>query len=317
MKQPMRKLKLSTAGILLSLSLCWGVSPTLAINDTILAIVNDDIITLKDMQEFLRAYYLQLQADGKSPQDIEAAVAEYEREGINHLIENKLLLDEANRKGMTIRNSAIDEKIDNIRKRYPSDKAFVDAITKDGLTISDLRKRITDQFKMRYIVEKEVKEKIFVNPQEVTDYYRAHLENFTKPERAQVDSIFIPYDADKKTWAITAQEALSKIRSGTPFSDVAKEFSKAPAVGTIEKGTLIPTLEEAIFRLQEGEVSSVLEADNGAYIFMLVKKIPTETVGLDKARADIYDLIFQKKFKKLYQNWLAKLRKAAYVEIKK
>ncbi len=294
------------------------VSPrAFAVNDAIIAIVNDNVITLKDLNEFLNSIYMQMMADGKKDSEIEETMKKMESEGLQKLIEQKLLVDEANREGMTIRQSFIDDRINDIKKKFKTNQEFENAMGHDGITLGDLRNRIIDQFKTKFIVERAVKDKIFVNPQEVTDYYQQHMTDFQKPERVDLDSIFIPYDEEKKTWAIKADQVLQKIRTGTDFSEAAKEYSKAPSIGLVERGQLLSDLENAIFKLNVGEVSSALQAENGVYIFKVKAKYPPEATSLKEAKDEIYKIIFQRRFSERYQEWLEKLRKAAYVEIKK
>ncbi len=310
------KNKMLFRGILVLSLLLSGGRGAGAVNDTIIAIVNDDVITLKDLQDFLHAVYIQLLSEGKDPADIESTMHQFETDGLNKLIEQRLLVNEANRIGMTLREGYIEEKIQGMKKKYPSERQFLDALVKDGMTVSELYKRITEQSKAKFLVDREVRKKIFVNPQEVTQYYQNHPEEFHKPERADLESIFIPFDEPKKTWAITADAALGKLRSGANWEEVAKEYSKAPSIGVVEKGKLLPQLENAIFALNPEDISSALETEKGVYIVKVKAKFPAETAPLEEVKDSIYNQIFQKKFKSRYEEWLAKLRKGAYVEIK-
>lgn len=296
--------------------LALAPKPLWAINDTIIAVVNDDVITLQDLHDYLQAMYMQLISEGKSKSQIEKTMANYEANGLNRLIEDKLLVNEANQKGMTIRPKAIDDRINEIKRRYPTEEEFMDAIISQGMTYTDLRNKITDQIKAKYVVEFEVKKKIFVNPQEVTEYYQKNLNNFVKPESVDLDSIFIPIGDDKALATEKSGEAFNQLWEGADFSEIAKKYSKAPSVGIIEKGQLLPKLEEIVFNLKKGEISKPIEIDEGIYIFKLKEKYPAETVALENVRNEIYNLIFQEKFQDRLKSWLEKLRKKAYVEIK-
>ncbi len=290
--------------------LSWGI------NDAIIAVVNEEVITLKDLHEYLQAMYMQLIAEGKSPAQIDKIMTTYEANGLNRLIEDKLLVNEANQKGMEVRQKAVDDRINEIKNKYPSEKAFMDSLIHEGLTLTDLKNKITDQFKARYVVEFEVKKKIFVNPQEVNNYYEKNIQNFVKPERIDLESIFIPLEDDKNLSRQKADEALQAIKGGQDFQKVAPKYTQTPSVGIIERGQMKTELENIAFDLKEGEVSEAIETDDGVYIFKIKKKYPSEAQALQEVKNEIYNLIFQEKFQTRLKAWLEKLRKQAYVEIK-
>ena len=110
--------------------------------------------------------------------------------------------------------------------------------------------------------------------------------------------------------------ALDLLKQGRNFLEVAKESSDTPSIGVIEKGQLLPALEETIFKLQESEISSLVETDKGIYIFKVNKKIPAKVLTLEDVKEQISNFLFQKKFQDQLGNWLKELRKNAYVEVK-
>lgn len=287
-----------------------------AVDDTIIAVVNDDVITLKNLSDSMRSAYIQLRSEGKSEKEIDAILANLENRGLEKLIEDRLIIQEAKKKQLEIRPKVVDDKMDELRKRYPSEKDFINDLSSDGMTISDLKTKITEQFMIQYLVDLEVRSKIFVNPQEVTEYYAAHKEDFKRPDRVNLDSIFIKFKGNVEESRKKAQEAYNKLTAGADFREIAKAYSDTPAIGTIKKGDFLSKLDEAIFKLNVGEMSATLETDTGIFIFKLLGKIPEEIPEIDTVKKDITNLIFQEKFKERLNDWLTKLKKNAYVEIK-
>ena len=168
---------------LISLLFFVGLTPVSdAVDDTIIAVVNNHVITLKNLHDFLQIMQVQLAASGKSEDEIRKIMTDFESNGLNKLIEERLLVDEADKKGMVIRPQAIENQLNEIKKDYPNEQAFLDAVVTAGLTVTDIKKRITDDLKTKFLIETEVKSKIFVNPQEVTDYYQKNFNLFLRPE---------------------------------------------------------------------------------------------------------------------------------------
>ncbi len=284
--------------------------------DTIIAIVNEDVITSKELHDYLRTTYLQLSSQGLKEGEIAEIMKDFESNGIDHLIENKLLVSEANRQKLSIRDKLVDNKLAEIRSRYPSEQAFVDSLVADGLTISDVRNKIRDQMKAKFLVDHAVKSKVFVNPQEVTDYYNNHPEAFKKQERLDLESIFIPFEPDKKSAQKTINDILERLKKGEDFASLAKEFSKAPAIGMVEKGQLLPSIESVVFALKENELSNPMETEKGIYLFLIKKRLPSEQASFDEVKDFVYNYLFQEKYKKKTSAWLEDLKKKAYIEIK-
>ena len=68
-------------------------------SDSIIAIVNDDVITLKDLRQYIASIVSQLRIENKSPEEIQQIMGDYEQKGLDKLIEDKLILAAANDKG--------------------------------------------------------------------------------------------------------------------------------------------------------------------------------------------------------------------------
>lgn len=312
-KKLMKKISLV---LILSLMVgSWAVRAQ-ALDDAILAVINDELITLKDLREYLRAIYLQLQAEGKSEKEIIAMMKSLEENGLNRLIEDKLLLGQANKKGIEIRDKVIEKRINEIKKQYATQEEFLTDLSREGFTLTDLKNKITDQFKVKYLVEMEVESKIFINPQEVTGYYQKHMDLFKKSERVDVQSIFIAYGSDTAQARLKATQAIDLVKSGKDFTGVEKEYSESPSLGVIEKGKLVPIVENVVFNLKEEEVSSLIEIDQGIYIFKVKQKFPAEVTALNKVKEGIYNQLFQQKFRERLESWLKELKEKAYIEIK-
>lgn len=293
-----------------------GTSPSWALDDGIIAIVNEDVITLKDLKDYIGSVYRQMKAEGKSEEEIKAAMADLEERGIYQIIDDKIVLDAARKKGLEIREAAIDDKVDEVRKKYISEKEFVDALLVDGATVGEFRNKVKEQMLVHYFIEMEVKSKIFVNPQEITDYYQKNPAQFLRPSRVNLDSIFVPMKDNPKEALAKAKEALKLLKEGTDFAEVAQKYSASPSLGIITKGEMIAEIDKAAFQLQVDQISDIIATEEGIFILKLKGKLPEETVPLEQAKKEIQSLLFMQKFKVRYQQWMEKLRSEAYVEIK-
>ncbi len=312
-RSQLKIISLVTTGILLAANTVLAKG----INDSIIAIVNSDAITLKDLRSYIAGIYAQLRIENRSPQEIQEIMATYEEKGINQLIEDRLILAAANEKGLEIRPDAIDKRYKEIRDRYPTEDEFLAVLNTQGITIGDLKRKLMDQMKAKYTVDMEVRQKIFINPQDVTRYYDEHVNEFERKTRLNLQSIYISFDKGRQEARTRAGEARAKMISGTvDFDAIAKEYSEAPSVGTIEQGQMVPDIEEPLFKLKLEEVSDLIEVEGGVYVFKVVGISPGKQQSIKEVKNQVYNKLFDEQFQLKFREWIEKLRKKAYVEIK-
>ena len=312
MLKKMRQLKFGVFFIFLFMA----TSTAFGLEDAIVAVVNNDVITLKDLKEYIEMIKGELRIEGRDPVEIAEIMEQYEKKGINQLIEDRLILDAATAKGIEINKDAVERRFGEIRARYPSEEVFITALQKEGLSITDLRKRVTDKLKVKYTVDLEVRDKVIVNPQEVTRFYKEHLDDLKESAKVQLESVFVSFLKGKEVARQRASGARQKLIEGKDFTEVSREYSELPSVGVVEEGQLLSTVEAEVFALKENEISSLIEVENGIYVFKLIKKSSGSIPELKSVKDRIYNKIFEDKFKAKFKTWLDKLKKEAYVEIK-
>lgn len=289
---------------------------TFALEDTIVAIVNSDVITLQDLKSYNHSIYVSLVTQGLSEEELRPIMLDLEVNGINKLIEDKLMLNEANKIGVVVRDKLVDDRIDEVKSRYPSEQVFMDALIKNGATLTDLKNKITDDFKIRFLIQSQVRNKIYVNPQEVTQYYEENQDKFSRKERIKLEAIYIPFGDNKEEAKQKVHEALKAVEDGQDFGQVAKTYSAPTSFGAVERGQLKPSLEDPLFKLDVNRHSGVIEVDDGYYIFLVTAKTPAKQAPLDEVKDIVTNEVFSEKFKKHISDYIDKLKKRAYIEIR-
>lgn len=285
--------------------------------DAIIAIVNDDVITMKDLRQYVASIASQLRVENKSPEEIQQIMGDYERKGIDKLIEDKLILAAANDKGIEVRDDIIDKRLKEVKDRYPTEDDFIKALSNEGMTVGDLQQKLTDQLKVKYEIDMEVRDKIFVNPQEVTAYYNNHISDFDHKAMVNLQSIFVSFDKHSKQEAQSrADEARSRLLAGEDFDAISQKYSDSSSIGEIEKGQMVDSVESVVFNLKQGEVSQPVNVENGIYVFKLVDSSPERLATLAEVKDKIYSKLLDDEFQTKFKAWVDKLRDKAYVEIK-
>jgi len=277
--------------------------------DKIIAIVNQDIITQKDLNDFLNFTRMQLSLELKGEQ-LESKIQSMKLDLLNRLIEDRLILQDAKKRGITLDESRVRARIDEIKRRYMTDAAFQKAIARQGLTQADLENQIREQLFMYSSIDANVRSKIVISPTEVTEFYEKNKEKIKIPEQRQILSIAIGTDER------LADEIYRDLNKGKDFKEIQDKYSFVTnQMMVIENGELREDIERAVFRLERGQVSKPIEINGTYYIFKLEEIISPQQQSLSEAQEDIYTYLFEEKLQKGVARLLEELKKQAYIKI--
>ena len=287
------------------------------------AIVNDEVITQQDIDQLLAVLYAQYSQEYKGDELVQK-MEEVKKDILNQIIEDKLVLSRAKELGIKITESEIDERLDYVKKGFPSDEEFYKTLETQGVTIANLKDRYRDQLMMKKLVDYEVKSKISVLPSEISDYYEKHKDQFREKDKYKVKNILIKAkdDVSFELVKVEIEDVFNKLKEGGSFDDLAKQFSQGPNaekggdMGYIEQGQMLEALDKAISKLKPGEFSEPVKSDIGYHIFKVEDIQYGKQTSLEEAQKDIQLMLFQDKFKAQVSEWLSGLKKKAYISIK-
>lgn len=278
--------------------------------DKIVAIVNREIITQKDLDDFMNFMNLQLSAKYQG-KELEDKMNEIKPDLLNRLIEDRLILEEAKKENTQADDARLKAKIDEIKSHYPSEAEFQDALVKQGLTQADIEKRIREQLLIFEIVDLQIRKKIIVSPKEVTDFYEEHKEEFVQPETRRVNSLITKNE-------VLANKVISSLGQVADLDKISKEYPlELNDLGAVRKGQLVKEIEDVIFNMDAGSISKAIKIGDTYYIFKLEEVLPLKKYNLVEVQEEIYYRLYELKMQEKLTCWLEDLRKKAYVEIKK
>jgi parvulin-like peptidyl-prolyl isomerase len=275
--------------------------------DKIIAIVNSDVITQKDLNDFLNFMRMQLMTEYKG-KELENKIQSMKLDLIDKLVEDRLILQQAKKNNIQIDEGRIKARIEEIRKRYDSEREFQDALAKQGLVQADIELKIREQLLMYAIIDIKVRSKIIVNPGEVTDFYQANIRDFKLPEQREFESVTIDDEN-------LAKEISYNLKNGQDFQEIAKRYSLAVNKFNTQDGQLRKDIEEEIFKMHLDEISEPIKIEKSYYIFKLNNIIPARQQGLSEAQDQIYTFLFNEKMEEALAKWLDEIKKHSYIKI--
>ncbi|HUI45475.1 MAG TPA: peptidyl-prolyl cis-trans isomerase [Nitrospirota bacterium] len=308
----MKKIILSSTAslaLLLSFSL-QSPAKGAVIVDRVVAVVNNEIITLSDLQreEALRK--------GSANTD--------ERQLLEDMIDRKLQMDAAKRTGMDVTDKELADAIADIMKRNSLDaKQFEQALAKEGLTLEQYKTELREQMTLSRMVGKYVRSGIAVDDAEVRAYYERNRKSYTQPEELRLRQIYFPLPdnatpaqiADIKSEALAEYERAKK---GEDFLQLVREHSQGADspdgdLGFMERQNMQPEIEEATRGLKVGEIAGPILSSGGFHIIRL-EEVRVQVKPFEKVKDEIMNTLYEQKMANSYRTWLQSLRSDANIE---
>jgi peptidyl-prolyl cis-trans isomerase SurA len=309
----------------------WGLvfppaSPAAEVVDRIIAYVNDDIITLSELNEKTAAM---LAARKQNPylRDQEQDMETLRRQILDNLINDRLAAREITRLKISVTTAEVDNVLKSIMEdNHLTPEQFEVELRKEGQTVEDFRKRIQEDLERARLIDREVRSKTVITDAQVEAYYQTHREEFQAKVRRRLQSIFLPFgpedtlDGQRQVYAV-AEQIRDRLTRGADFAAVAKRYSRGPGaeaggdLGFFNEGELDPVLEQAIENLKPGEISQIVHTVTGLHIIRVTEVQTVAKRPMEEVRENIRRRLSQEETNRKYAEWLKGLRDRSFVKI--
>ncbi len=155
---------------------------------------------------------------------------------------------------------------------------------------------------MAYRVE-DFSSGVEVSDEDVRSYYDVYSDRrFRRQEAVKFSQIHIPVpegttSEDKEAARGQLEAILRDVRAGADFAELARQHSgdasaaQGGDMGFVGRGQLMSELDTALFALEEGEVSEVVESASGVYLLKAVEKRADEVMALEEVREQIVETL--------------------------
>ncbi len=292
--------------------------------DRVVAVVNDEALTLSEIQEEGQPVVRKIFQDFVG-QERERRLEEAEKQLMDDLIDRRLMYQVAKREGTLPSEAEVNGAIEDLKKNnnVTDDAQFRAMLRSEGLTLEQVRRNIGERLAIARLVGRQLRSSIIITEEELQKYYQDNQEKYRRTPQAQIRHIFfgLSTGADEAAIRARAEEARQKLQAGADFGQIAREYSSASAgetpgeLLTVHRGDLAPEIEAAAFSLPAGGVSSPIRTESG-YHLIKVEQIQVESVvPFAEVRDAIRDQLFQEKFEPKRKDWLASLRAQAFIQI--
>lgn len=287
---------------------------------TVLARVNGRELTLGQAKREVAERYAdasrKLPADEwarRQPQLLQAVAEQF--------VMRTILLEEADRRGITIDAREASNAFERIQQQLPAGKTVEQVMKESSMGEARMREEVLIGTRINKLFETVLPQNPVATDRDVADFVAAHPD-LKAPETVAASHILIkvePGDSDaaKKVKRTKLEQLRTRLLAGEDFSQVARENSQCPSaarggvLGVFRRGQMVPEFEKAAFSQKAGEVGGIVETKFGYHLIKVTQHEEAAPLSPERVR-----LVVQKeKGKQAYEAYVAELRNKARIEL--
>jgi parvulin-like peptidyl-prolyl isomerase len=292
-----------------------GALPVLAahLHDRIVAVVNTEVITLSELEEEVGDVKAQTR-QRYSGAELAQRLRQIDYMGLNRMIERKLQVQIAKRRGIKVTEEEVKDAIVRLRRLGE---------TPDENDPKELA-MIRDQLTALHLINQQVRSSLLVSDVEILRFYQQHRDRFMLPPEVRISQILIALDPGSELLAVRekAQEVYALVKKGERFEELAAKYSDGPEgrrggnLGYIRQGDMLPQIQKAIEQAPLGSVTEPIASPIGMHIIRVDDRKPSDFRPFEEVKEDVRNLVFQLKSEEAYIVWIKEQKDKNYIEIR-
>jgi len=295
--------------------------------DRIVAVVNDDIIRLMDLNLVAGNLEQEIRSKGYSPEKEQETLYTLRMEILNNLIDEKLADQEIKNSNIVVDEIEIDNAIEQVKAmNYYTDEQLRKALAASGINMSDYRIKIKDQILRNKLVNVKIKSNIIITDTDIKNYYDSHLENYTSKNKYVLRNILMMYppsidDLSRQKVYQRMEAVYEQLVDGASFEKTAKVYSEAinandgGRLGSYQLEDLSDEIKNAVSNRAPGEFSSIVETEQGFQLFFVEKIVKAGGRSLSEASDEIRQMLYEASVNTKFNDWVKQLREDAHIQI--
>ena len=300
-----------------------AITPNASVVEYPIVRVNDQIIDSSDYQRSQEQLLEEAQRSNASPAEVE----QRQKDMLRDMIDQQLLLSRG--KELEINADAeVIRRLDDIRKQNKLDtmEDLEKAVRQSGISYEDYKSGIKNSIISQEVVRDEVGRKLTLTSKQEQAYYEAHKQEFEQPEQVRLSEILIPTpdnatDAQVAQAQAKADEVIAKLKAGSKFEDLVKQYSGGPNadkdgdLGEYKRGALPKVLEDQTFALKPGEWTAPIRTRQGYVIEQATEHNAAGVPPLSAVEQQVQEAIYEAAIQPALRAYLTDLREKAYIDI--
>lgn len=327
----MRLLSLLSIAILLSCIIFrTNARAEAEVADRIVAVVNQDVITLSELNDEGRTYFQTLIKQAPSDQ-LQHEMQRLRHEVLSHLIDQLLIEQEAAKLEIKVSDEELNQTLEAmLADNHVTREEFNQDLAAKGMSEAQYRAQLKGQILQSRLINREIRSKVVVTDAMINRYYKENYASASQPGTSgyHIQQLGVLWgDGRKHQTAAEAKKAAEvakgELDGGKTFAEVAEAFSDLPSkedggdIGVIQKDELAPFMKEVIRELKPGEVSDIVETPTSYQILKLVAVVDGDHASaspLPGVKKEIEAKLYKQEGEQLMKKWLGELRAKAFIK---
>lgn len=302
-----------------------GLTAHAKVVDKIVAIVNDNPVTMSDVEKFKKKLQTGGLVDDALLKLSDSAVLLKDKNAmLNHMIDEKLIDSEVKHRNMEVTIERVEEEIRTIAKGNGITRQQLQtALQAKGVSMSAYQDFIKTSLERQSLIEREVTSRIRISDEDVSSYYLAKKgDSGSQIFEYQLSHIlFTPKNGGDAAALSRAKAVEEKLKAGQSFDKLAEQssedpnFSKGGVLGEFKAGEMIKEVEAAVRKVGPGEITPVIKSPQGYQIIKVTKRTLISDPKLEEEREGIRHVLYADAFKRQFRLWLNQRREDAFIKI--
>ena len=320
----MKYYKTSVAIILTFLSITFISGKAIAqeLLDKIVAVVNNDIITLYELNQTLKPYLEKIEKD--NPPSKDAIKKNAKRQVLEGIVEKKLINQEALKLKVLVDKTEVEHSIAKFKKRNNlTEKGFKEFLIKQNITYEEYRTQLEEYIIRTRLLKSEVNSKVVITKEEIVEHYNKNIDKYSGKKLYHLYNIIMPVKDYKEKEEVFKKitEVYEKIKNGASFTDMAVQYSQGANassggdLGKISFDLLSDIIKDSVSKIKPKEFTPVIDTGQGFQIFYLHDMQEIKIESFEEVSPLIEEELYKQQIAKKFDKWLADLKKRAYVKI--
>ena len=299
--------------------------------DRVVAVVNDDIITLSDLNEAGKDFLQKVQESAPKG-EMEQATREANERVLSQLINQQLITQEAQKANVQLSDNEFNQAYEkNFQALNISREEFLKKLGEAGLTEEVYEKNLRNQLLRDKLILYEVRSKIIITEEMINQYYNNEYAGEVEDGGYYLLQIGFLWDTDdagsleaaKENARKRAEEIHKLAVDGGDFGELARKHSELPTaadggdLGIFDEDDMADYMRDVVLPLKAGDISSVVETPIGYQFFKILSRQEGDVVHqapFYEVKEEIRKKLFEREFKQQYQSWVEEIKQGAYIK---
>lgn len=297
--------------------------------ERIVAVVNDEIILLSELEQRVAPFATQLASVPDAAQR-KLRRAQLEGQVLDQLVDDKLIEQQARTHKLTVEEADLERAVQEVMRRNNLTREQLgQALAQEGQSLESYKEQLLRPQLLRLkVLNIQVRARVAVGEDELRALYQQNLRTLDAEAKVQARQILLAVPAAALPQQVASRRALAeqlakRLASGADFAQLARQYSddaatraKGGDLGTLSRGTLPATVEDAVFAAKAGQLLGPLATPRGFYLLQVTQREESAARPFEEVREQLRDQLYSQKMEQATKSWLREVRKKAFVELK-